>query len=92
MIELSPDAQTVMGVGLTFAILSGVAVLLRLLTKTETKASFALDDWWIIAALAIFYVTVGLEIRGKFKWNLTYDTRFKGRCPSYLHWWWDFSR
>ena len=79
MIELSPAAQRVMGVGLAFAILSSVAVILRLLTKKETKASIALDDWWIIAALAFLYVTVGLEIRGEAHKDKLYDLSSKDR-------------
>ena len=47
---------------LIMGILASVAVLLRLLAKTQTKVGFAADDYWIAISLAIYWAYAGVMV------------------------------
>ena len=53
--------------GVVFGVLALVTVVLRLLSKRCVKAGYSADDWWILAALAFYYVVVGLLLWGRYK-------------------------
>ena len=44
------------------AVLSGLAVFLRFSIRAKSKTPLAADDWWALASLVFFYVTIGAEI------------------------------
>ena len=48
------------------AVLSGSAVFLRFFIRAKSKTPFAADDWWALASLIFFYVTIGAEIWCKY--------------------------
>lgn len=52
--------------GIVLAVVSTVAVLLRLLARWKTKASFAADDLLIAISLLPFYVMVILTYLGNY--------------------------
>lgn len=62
---VSPAGQVNIHLCIAFAVLDGVAVLLRLLAKRSTKVTFAADDAWIITSVSCFYVFVGMVIWGE---------------------------
>lgn len=45
-------------------VVATIAVSLRLLSKNFVKASYAADDWWIIASLLWIYAACGFLIWG----------------------------
>ena len=47
---------------LTMVVLSSIAVILRFLAKSGTKAGFAIDDYWIIAGLMTFWTYTGVML------------------------------
>lgn len=48
-------------------ILATMAVIIRLVSKTFTKARFSLDDYWIVLTLAAFWTYLGLLCWAVFK-------------------------
>ncbi|KAI9782522.1 MAG: hypothetical protein M1816_001860 [Peltula sp. TS41687] len=60
MLGLSAESEASFIVAVTMAVLAGLAVALRLLTKTWTKAGYAVDDWWLLFSLLTMYAYVGL--------------------------------
>lgn len=64
MTSLSSTGHGIIGSGISLAIVSSIAVVLRLSAKRATKAGFAADDYWIIFALVTFWVYLGVELWG----------------------------
>ncbi|MCJ1266221.1 hypothetical protein MMC22_006104 [Lobaria immixta] len=64
MNSLSSTGHGIVGSGIPLAIVSSIAVVLRLSAKRATKARFAADDRWIIFALVTFWVYLGVELGG----------------------------
>ncbi|KAI9644316.1 hypothetical protein NHQ30_007673 [Ciborinia camelliae] len=50
--------------GVLMTVLTTVVVILRLLGRLVTKASFGADDWFIIAAQALWYPQFGVQLWG----------------------------
>ena len=64
MNSLSSTGHGIVRCGISLAIVSSIAVVLRLSAKRATKAGLALDDCWTIFALVTFWVYLGVEIWG----------------------------
>lgn len=64
MDSLSSTGHGIIGSGISLAIVSSIAVFLRLSAKRATKAGFAADDYWIIFALITFWAYLGVELWG----------------------------
>lgn len=65
MIDINPDGDKIIRLSVAMTILAGIAVFLRLLARPRTGASYAADDGWIAASLALFYAYMGLQIWSK---------------------------
>jgi hypothetical protein len=50
--------------GALMTVLTTIAVILRLLGKLVTKASFGADDWLIISAQVMWYSQTGVQLWG----------------------------
>ena len=61
---INSDGKATLWSAVVFAILAGIAVGLRLISKTFTKATYGADDWWALASLVLFYVWVAVAIWG----------------------------
>lgn len=59
---IKPDGITILVTIIAFAILDTLAVVLRLLSKSKTTYRFGSDDYWMLAALLIFYARAGINI------------------------------
>lgn len=64
-IEIAGRADGMIATAILFIVLSGVAVGLRMFSRTMVKMCFGADDWTIILALLLFYIVEGLEIYGE---------------------------
>ena len=62
----NPRGATVCHEGIALAVLTTVAVILRLTARWKTKAKFAADDILIVISLGPFYVMVVLSYLGKY--------------------------
>ncbi|KAL8811927.1 MAG: hypothetical protein Q9200_001425 [Gallowayella weberi] len=61
---LETHGSAIIGTGVLFTVLSVAAVGLRFTSKRMTKSLFGVDDWLLLASLAIFVTTEILVIRG----------------------------
>ncbi|KAL9593314.1 MAG: hypothetical protein Q9219_007607 [cf. Caloplaca sp. 3 TL-2023] len=57
----NPRGAFVVYFSIALGVLDTVAVILRLVARSWSKAVFAADDWWIIGSLFPFYCMVALE-------------------------------
>ena len=55
MVHLYPDGGKLVYTAIAFVVLDTIAVVLRLLSKQQTKRRFGEDDGWILAALITFF-------------------------------------
>ena len=69
MARYNAHASDAYAVNLTFAIASLLAVILRFVARSQTKAKIGLDDWLAVAALLSYLAWVALAIWG-LCWNL----------------------
>ncbi|KAL8659758.1 MAG: hypothetical protein Q9226_000254 [Calogaya cf. arnoldii] len=67
MVQLTPEGKASLGSGIAFAVLASIAVSLRILSKTYTKASWAADDSWAVLGLIALYALITSEI-----WGMSY--------------------
>ena len=65
-VDLDNEGPALIGTALAFTPLAGVALALRFFTKWVIKATFGLDDWFILIGTALFFITEGVEVWGKF--------------------------
>ena len=65
MTTISATGEQILRLAIAMIILTGLATLLRFLTRVHSRASFAADDWWLLVALACFYTCMGLQIWSK---------------------------
>ena len=63
--QVDQSGKTTFIVTIIFVTLATIATGLRLLTRNAIKASIQADDWLIIAAVVMLFVTSGVEIWGK---------------------------
>ncbi len=61
MAEYLQGAQ-VIRLSIAVGVIACVAVLLRFVARWKSKASFALDDWWIIGSLIPFFGMIASSI------------------------------
>ena len=66
----NPKGERAYHIGIALAVLSTVAVILRLLARWKTKAKFAMDDLLIAISLLPCYVMVILTYYGKHLHNI----------------------
>ena len=64
MVSLNSGGTHAFWSAIVFAVIAGIAVILRLLSKKWTKAAFGADDWWALASLVLFYAWVAVVIWG----------------------------
>lgn len=64
MTYLTPEGKATLGSGIAFPALASIAVGLRILSKTYTKASWAADDSWIVLGLVALFALATAEIWG----------------------------
>ena len=62
---LNVNGDAIIATGVVFTVLSVVAVGLRFASKRITNSSFRVDDWLLLAALAIYITAEILVIRCK---------------------------
>ncbi|KAL8803736.1 MAG: hypothetical protein Q9182_003011 [Xanthomendoza sp. 2 TL-2023] len=62
---LETHGSAIIGTGVLFTVLSVAAVGLRFTSKRMTKSLLGIDDWLLLASLAIFVTTEILVIRGE---------------------------
>ena len=65
MKDLNSAGRTAFTSGLVLCVLAGLAVGLRLLTKSFVKTGFSVDDAWIVVALLSFYVSEAVLMWGR---------------------------
>ena len=61
---LKTHGAAIVGTGVVFTVLSVTAVGLRFTSKRITRAAIGIDDWLLLASLAIFVTAEILVIRG----------------------------
>lgn len=61
----TPNGRAVFASAVSLSFLAGVAVGLRLLTKSFVQTGFAADDFWIVLALISTFVSKGVVIWGE---------------------------
>lgn len=61
---LNTHGAAIVGTGVVFTVLSVTAVGLRFTSKRITRAAFGIDDWLLLASLAIYMAAEILVIRG----------------------------
>lgn len=64
MTYLTPEGKATLGSGIAFTALASIAVGLRILSKTYTKASWAADDSWAVLGLVALFALATAEIWG----------------------------
>ncbi|KAL8880752.1 MAG: hypothetical protein Q9198_001901 [Flavoplaca austrocitrina] len=64
MTYLTPDGKASLGSGIAFTALASIAVGLRILSKTYTKASWAADDSWAVVGLVALFALIIAEFWG----------------------------
>ena len=62
MIDLSAEGRRAFILVVVFLVFATVSVALRLYTRVIIKAGFGLDDFWIVFAMLVFWVYIGLDI------------------------------
>lgn len=60
--SMKSDGVANFATAIVFIVVDTIAVLLRLLSKRKNKRTFGSDDYWMLVALAFFYVWAGLVI------------------------------
>lgn len=65
--EVQEKADGILVTAIICIVLSGIAVGLRIFTKTIVKTCYGADDWAIITALLLFYIVEGLQMHGEQK-------------------------
>ena len=65
MVQRSSLGNEVIAFSVVMIFFSGLAVFLRFLIRSRSKAPLAPDDWWILFSLVVFYVYMALQIAGK---------------------------
>jgi hypothetical protein len=65
MASIIAHGDDLLHVTVAMMVLTILAVFLRFLTRARSKASFAADDWWVVASLAVFIVYMSLQIHSK---------------------------
>ena len=65
MPTLNADGVHTFAMGVMFAILGGLAVVLRFVARTLVKAKYGWDDWWIVLALLVCYAYLTVIFWGK---------------------------
>ena len=65
MVQISSDGEKILGLSVAMIILTGLAVVLRFITRLRTKASLAADDWWAVTSLVFYYTYMGLRLWSK---------------------------
>lgn len=60
----NPNGARSLHIGIALAVIDTVAVFLRLLARWRSKASFAMDDFLIVASIFPFYGMVVLSYFG----------------------------
>lgn len=63
--EVHEKADGILVTAIICIVLSGIAVGLRIFTKTIVKTCYGADDWAIITALLLFYIVEGLQMHGE---------------------------
>lgn len=63
--NVNQDGKTAFAVNVVFVTLATIATGLRLLTRNIIKLNLQADDWFIVAALIMLFITGGLEIWGE---------------------------
>lgn len=61
-----PDEERVFRLSVAMIVLTGLAVLVRFLTRAGSKMSLAAEEWWVFSSLAFYYVYMGLQIYSKY--------------------------
>ena len=64
MVVLNSGGREAFWSAIIFAIIAGIAVSLRLISKIFTTATYGADDWWSLASLVLFYAWVAVVIWG----------------------------
>lgn len=65
MTRLAHDGKQIVATCIVFVILDTAAVALRILAKSQTKARFAADDAWIVAALLVYSAFIGVLVNSE---------------------------
>lgn len=66
MMAISSHGEQIIRISGAMIALTGLAVILRFITRVRSKAALAADDWWVVASLVFFYVYMGIQIWGKY--------------------------
>lgn len=69
MVRFNAHASSAYAFNFTFAFASLLAVILRFVARSQTKAKLALDDWLAVASLLSYYAWIVIMIWG-LRWNL----------------------
>ena len=69
MVHLYTDGKKLLYTSIAFIIVDTIAVVLRLLSKQQTKRRFGEDDGWICAALIIYLAWSGVIIASEFRFT-----------------------
>ena len=75
----SSEGEAVFRVSLAMMILTALAVLLRILSRIKSSASFAVDDLWVGVSLVLFYIDLSLIL-----WSKSYYNRASDRVSDLL--------
>lgn len=67
MDEIQRSGYMTIEVGTSMVLLATIAVSVRFISKTFTKARFSFDDYWIFLSLALFWTNLGLLYWAVFK-------------------------
>ena len=63
LLSVLPDSNGIFSLSIIMLILTGLAVLLRLVAvKAITKLPFAAEDWWLLFSLISFYAYMGIQL------------------------------
>lgn len=62
MADISADGEQIYCLSLVMIVLTGLAVFLRFMTRAQSSAVFAADDWWLLISLSSYYAFMGLQI------------------------------
>ena len=64
MSSLKEGSGAIIGTGGLFMALTGLAVGLRIVSRPWLKIRFGIEDWFLFAALLVFWVETGLNFTG----------------------------